>query len=190
MRNLALLTLAAVALASGGYALASPTATPAPAVTIVSAPPAVPGMLYPITWPPAGGAGYTGRVFVEPGPPFPTGAYAGPKDNATVTLKANQCAQLVTLTIKPGGHVKLQAQIGASGDTSYHWLSTLPAALADTADGYGIDNDRIYAGFYDVITFPAAGHFTLDYASNDCPVAGTTTPAFDADATVVKITVT
>lgn len=160
---------------------------------------AVSGLLYPITWSPNGGAGYTAKVLKEPGPPFPTGALAGPKDNATVTLKAAVCNQVVTVSIKPGGHIRFQRAIGtgviATADNQFDWLSVLPAALADTADGHGIDNDRIYAGFYDVITFPLGGHFTLDYASSECAATAPTgyvytTPAYIPAATVVKITVT
>ena len=183
---------AIVALALPGPTLGS---TPAPQ----QPPPATSPMLFPIgpccfpgAWVNGVWTGYTGQLFAEPGPPFPTGKLLGLATNGTVTLKAGACSQVVTVKVKPGGRLKVQAQVGAPNETqSFHWLSVLPAALSTAVDGHGIDNDRIYAGFYDVLVFPfGPTHFTLDYASSDCPVAGTSPQAYTADATVIKVTVT
>lgn len=147
------------------------------------------GHLFPGSWVNGVWTGYNGALFDEPGPPYPTGQYAGLKTNSSVTLKAGTCSQVVTTTIKAGGTIKFSSQIGEPNEnTSFHWLTTLPTALQ--YDGYGIDNVRIYAGFYDVIVFPKVGHFTLPYASSDCPLQGSNPTLYDSDSTVISVTVT
>lgn len=193
-----MLTLRQVAATAVGLAALAVSAagatTPPPAGTYpqVVAPYYQPQRLYPVgpccfpskvvngIW-----VGYHAQLYAEPGPPYPT----LPPALAIVHLKDGVCNQRASVTVPHiawgatgGKGLLLYADLGSPA--SFHWLSSQPpASVLNKTDA------RIYNGFYDVISFPVAGHYTLTYASSDCPVPVTNPQTYIANATVISVTV-
>lgn len=128
-----------------------------------------------------------------PGPgPYPAALAPGialplPNYGSLVHLKAGVCNQKVSVIVHDRvngrGTIFISDNGGPGGDQAYHWLANTPASIPP-------EPFRIFAGNWiklDWGTDLDGKSVTLDYASSDCPVAGSSPTAYKPDATIVNV---